>query len=52
MTFAIASRLFFLGLFLFAAEQLNGRVAMMGVMGTTAFELLAGHPVVQMVGLR
>jgi hypothetical protein len=35
-----------------AAEQLNGRFAMMGVMGTTAFELLAGHPVVQMVGLR
>ena len=34
------------------AEQLNGRFAMMGVMGTTAFELLAGHPVVQMVGLR
>lgn len=35
-----------------SAEQLNGRMAMMGVMGTTAFELLAGHPVVQMVGLR
>ena len=24
------------------AEKLNGRFAMMGVMGTTAFELLAG----------
>ena len=25
------------------AEKLNGRFAMMGVMGTTAFELLAGR---------
>ena len=25
------------------AEKMNGRFAMMGVMGTTAFELLAGR---------
>jgi hypothetical protein len=35
-----------------AAEMLNGRLAMMGILGTTVFEIISGHPVVQMVGLR
>ena len=34
------------------AEMLNGRLAMMGILGTTVFEIISGHPVVQMVGLR
>jgi ferrochelatase len=34
------------------AEMLNGRLAMMGIVGTTVFEVMSGHPVVQMVGLR
>jgi ferrochelatase len=34
------------------AEMLNGRLAMMGIVGTTVFEIISGHPVVQMVGLR
>lgn len=34
------------------AEQLSGRIAMVGIVGTTLAELLNGHPVIQMVGLR
>jgi hypothetical protein len=30
-----------------AAEQLNGRLAMMGIVFTTLLELFVGHPVVQ-----
>ena len=33
-------------------EQLSGRFAMLGIVGTTLAELVNGHTVVQMVGLR
>jgi ferrochelatase len=35
-----------------SAEQLTGRFAMLGIVGTTLVELINGHPVIQMVGLR
>jgi len=35
-----------------SAEQLSGRFAMLGLAGTARLELIQGHPVVQMVGLR
>ena len=31
------------------AELLNGRTAMMGIVGTTVIELLNGHPILDMV---
>jgi len=34
------------------AEQLTGRIAMLGLVGTTIVEFVNGHPLVQMVGLR
>jgi ferrochelatase len=35
------------------AEQLTGRIAMLGLVGTTLFEFVnGGHPLLQMVGLR
>ena len=30
------------------AENLNGRLAMVGIAGTTLYELLAGHPLIQL----
>jgi hypothetical protein len=34
------------------AETVNGRFAMLGFLGTTLLELLYGHPVVHIMGLR
>ena len=31
------------------AEVLNGRTAMMGIVGTTLLELASGHPIIQMI---
>ena len=35
-----------------AAEQFGGRFAMLGIVGTSLIELINGHPVLQIVGLR
>lgn len=34
------------------AEILNGRAAMLGLVGTSILELVAGHPIVSIVGMR
>lgn len=34
-----------------AAEKLNGRFAILGILGTTLLEVVGGHPVLQMVSL-
>jgi len=36
----------------FEAEKLNGRFAMLGLLGTTLLEVLNGHPVLPMLGIR
>ena len=35
-----------------SAEKINGRFAMLGILGTTLVELVGGHPVLQLVGIR
>lgn len=35
-----------------SAEKLNGRFAMLGLLGTTLLEVLNGHPVLPMLGIR